>query len=157
MAGLANMGRQIAGVRQVQRSVRGFEGLLGVQRPLLPGRLCLCVTVGRDVPALAIGSGDGGGDQFAGGWVVVKEGAGDCGAGGDGRVGHRERAPLELADDVGDAPQLFLSALPPGLVGCSCLLGRPGGAHSASLVFCWSSLAAARSAAQNDRLHSRRK
>jgi len=154
---VAELAEQLAdaGTLGANLGVGGLESLLGIQRPLLPARLRLCVTAGRVMPALAVGAGDGGGDQVAGSRVVVKEGARDRGAGGDGRVGHREPAPLELADGVGHAPQLFLSALPPGLVGCGYLLRRPGGTHSFHPVCCCSSPVAARSAARNDRLHNR--
>ncbi|HTU74390.1 MAG TPA: hypothetical protein VMG38_12815 [Trebonia sp.] len=43
----------------------GLEGLLGVQRPLLPGCFRLGVAVGPVATALAADTGDGGGDPVS--------------------------------------------------------------------------------------------
>jgi hypothetical protein len=66
-----------AGALGADLGVGGLERLLGVQRPLPPGRLCLGVPRCGVVLLLAVGSGDGCSDQVAGGGVVVKEGAGN--------------------------------------------------------------------------------
>jgi len=153
--GVVELAEQLAnaGALGADLGVGSLERLLGVQRPLLPGRLGLGVAVSDVLLSLTAGAGDGGADQVSGGGFVVKEGAGDPAAGGDGGVGHRESAPLHLLDGVGDGPQLVLGALASGLVG----RGGPrcGGAHSAPSLAPPPLAVAARSVARNDRFHSR--
>jgi hypothetical protein len=103
-----------AGALGEDLSVGGLEGVLGVQGPLVLGRLALLVLVGEQLgPALA-GLGHGRGDCGPGFGVVVEEGAGDVRAAGDGGDADLGLLAAEPGDGLTDASEGGVGAVSAG-------------------------------------------
>ncbi len=73
--------------------VGGFEGALGVERPLPPGRLSLVVQISQCLAAALVGVRDGCGDRAARLGVFVEERPRDAGPTTHGGDGDRELFP----------------------------------------------------------------
>ena len=103
--------------------VGGLECVLGVQRPLPPGRLLLVVLGGEHLDAPLSGLGQHGRDCGPGVRVAVEEGPGHVCPPADGGDGDLGLLPAEAGDRVVDALE--------GGLGCALACGECGcGAHA---------------------------